>query len=114
MNKGVISIVLLLSLVGNTNMRETPEFRITGYCSCPICTGRWSDGLTATGKKAKVGMIAVDPNVIPLHTWVEIEGLGVYQAEDTGSAIKGLRVDIFFEDHNEALKFGIKYRKVRW
>lgn len=50
--------------------------------------------------------IAVDPRVIPLHSIVYIEGLGYYVAEDTGSAIKGNKIDIFVGSKDEAIKLG--------
>jgi len=54
----------------------------------------------------------VDPDVIPLGTKVYIEGMGIFVAEDTGGAIKGNRIDIFMETHEEAFHFGIKNLKV--
>ena len=56
--------------------------------------------------------IAVDPNVIPYGTQVEIEGIGVRIAEDTGGAIKGNRIDLLFETHQEALEFGRQTKQV--
>lgn len=47
-----------------------------------------------------MGIIAVDPNVIPLNSLVQIEGLGTYIALDTGSAIQGNRIDILMADSN--------------
>lgn len=83
------------------------EFEATAYCSCPKCCGKWADGITASGTKAtSKRTIAVDTNIIPLGTEVEIEGLGTYIAEDTGSAIKGKIIDFYFDTHEEALKFG--------
>ena len=52
--------------------------------------------------------IAVDPNVIPLGSLVYIEGLGLRKAEDTGSAIKGHKIDVYIPDLQEALEFGVK------
>ncbi|NPV52336.1 MAG: 3D domain-containing protein [Firmicutes bacterium] len=85
----------------------------TAYDACPRCTGKGEEhpafGVTAAGHLARVDhTIAVDPDVIPLGTWVYIEGMGIYRAEDTGSAIKGHRIDIFMSTHEEALKFGIR------
>ena len=51
-------------------------------------------------------MIAVDPSVIPLGTRVFIPGYGEAIAEDIGGAIRGNRIDIAFESHEEALSFG--------
>lgn len=55
--------------------------------------------------------IAVDPTVIPYGSEVVIYG-HTYIAEDTGGAIKGNRIDILFETHQEALEFGIQYANV--
>lgn len=83
------------------------EFEATAYCACPKCCGKWADGITASGTKAVAKRtIAVDTSIIPLGTEVEIEGLGIYIAEDTGSAIKGKIIDFYFDTHEEALKFG--------
>jgi len=84
------------------------EFRIMAYCACPVCCGEWSDGITYTGTVATEGRtIAVDPDVIPLGSVVEING-SEYVAEDVGGAIKGNRLDIFFSDHNDALVWGVQ------
>lgn len=74
-------------------------------------------GMTASGTKARPGVVAVDPKVIPLGTKLYIESLdgrpdyGYASAEDTGGAIKGNKVDLFFESSAEVRKFG--RRKVR-
>lgn len=85
------------------------KFRVTAYCACRKCCGQWSDGYTATMTKATQGRtIAVDPNVISLGSTVIINGYS-YIAEDTGSAIKGDRIDIYFDNHQEAFEFGVQY-----
>lgn len=53
-------------------------------------------GRCANGKKCAVGRIAVDPTVIKLGTWVYIDGYGLAQACDTGGAIKGKKIDLYF------------------
>ena len=79
----------------------------TAYCPCKKCCGK-SDGITSTGVKAKANRtVAVDPKVIPYGSEVIIDG-NTYIAEDCGGAIKGNRVDIFFDDHTSALEFGVK------
>lgn len=58
--------------------------------------------------------IAVDPRVIPLHSIVYIEGLGYFVAEDTGSAIKGNKIDIFVSSKEEAIQLGtLQGRKLK-
>lgn len=90
---------------------------ITAYCTCVKCCGIWSQEhpsrqgtgyvqKTATGTIPTEGRtVAVDPNVIPLGSVVMINGVG-YIAEDTGSAVSGKVVDIYFADHNAAVAFG--------
>lgn len=81
------------------------EVCLTAYCPCTYCCGEWADGITATGVKAQANhTIAVDPDVIPLGSWVLI-GEDWYRAEDTG-AFCGNIVDIYFDDHEEAKAFG--------
>ncbi|MGE5593877.1 MAG: 3D domain-containing protein [Betaproteobacteria bacterium] len=78
-----------------------------------MCTGKTRGhpafGITSSGVPATPERtIAVDPDVIPIGTWVYIDGLGIFRAEDTGSAIKGNRIDIFMPTHEEALNFGVQ------
>lgn len=70
----------------------------TSYCQGSV---------TATGTKARWGVIAVDPNIIPFGTKVYIPQFDkVFIAEDTGGAIKGNKIDIFMEDSNDAINWG--------
>ena len=64
------------------------------------------EGITKMGTLARHGVVAVDPNVIPLGTRVFIPGYGVAIAEDTGSAILGNRIDLCMEDYTSAMIFG--------
>jgi 3D (Asp-Asp-Asp) domain-containing protein len=65
-----------------------------------------SQGLTATGRKAQYGVIAVDPRVIPLGTLVYVEGYGFAVAADTGGAIKGNRIDVCMHDRKKVYNWG--------
>lgn len=88
------------------------KFTLTAYCNCKKCCGKWSGGPTASGKMPKAGRtIAVDPKVIPLGSKVIINGK-TYTAEDTGSKIKKKKIDIYFDSHSEAEKFGKQTAKV--
>ncbi len=90
---------------------------ITAYCTCVKCCGIWSaehpsrEGTgyvqkTATGTVPTAGKtVAVDPSVIPLGSIVLVSGVS-YIAEDTGNAVKGKVVDIYFAEHEEAVAFG--------
>ena len=94
-----------------SNLVYMGRFKLTAYCACSKCCGK-SDGITATGTKAKQGRtIAVDPKKIPYGTKVVING-HTYVAEDCGGSIKNNRIDIFFNSHKEALQFGVQYADV--
>lgn len=94
------------------------EYKITHYCSCPVCCGVWAENrpvdeygqeivYTASGARAEAGRtIAVDPEVIPLGSAVIINGQE-YIAQDTGGAIQGQRIDIYCGSHEEALQLGV-------
>ena len=70
---------------------------------------------TATGIDLRVNprVIAVDPRVIPLGSLVEVQGLGVYVAGDTGGAIKGNIIDIHYSTVSQALSWGRRSVKIR-
>ena len=81
------------------------KFRLTSYCGCRECNGRWTGYPTASGTDYKINRtIAVDKRVIPLGTWVEINVLGKgwqkFRAEDTGSAVKGKHIDVYVGNHH--------------
>lgn len=99
------------------------EFKITYYCACEACCGSWAKNRpkdaegrpivkTASGATAEAGKtIAVDPDVIPYGTDVIING-HTYTAQDCGGAIRGNRIDIYCDSHDEALKNGLDYYEV--
>lgn len=88
------------------------SFRITHYCNCYLCCGSWAGGPTASGTIPTPGRtIAVDPSVIPLGTRVIINGQ-IYVAEDTGSAIKGNKIDVYVASHELTTQYGVYYADV--
>ena len=88
------------------------EFQVTGYCSCPLCCGEKEEMLTKTETVPKAAhTIAADPSVIPLGTRIVIDGV-VYTVEDTGKAVKGNQLDIYFDTHEEAVLYGRKNKYV--
>ena len=68
--------------------------------------GPGTNDITAIGLKAGFGVVAVDPEVIPLRSRLFIEGYGPAIAGDTGGAIKGHRIDLGFNTVREAVIFG--------
>ena len=87
------------------NIARTYTMEATAYTDDAQSQGKWV-GKTASGMKPQVGVVAVDPSVIPLHTKLYIEGYGHAVAGDTGGAIKGNRIDLFFNTRNECRQFG--------
>lgn len=63
---------------------------------------------TATGVEPRAGMIAVDPKVIALGSKVYVEGYGYAIAADTGGAIRGNRIDVFFPTLRQCIDWGRK------
>ena len=63
-------------------------------------------GITASGMRARHGVVAVDPDVIPLGTRLFIPGYGLAIAADTGGAIVGDMIDLCMEDYGTAIDFG--------
>lgn len=89
------------------------SFTLTFYCPCEKCVGKKKIVRTATGTTPKANRtIAVDTSVIPLGSILYIEGYGYFIAEDTGSAVKGRRIDVFVNNHKEALQNGKRIANV--
>jgi uncharacterized protein YabE (DUF348 family)/3D (Asp-Asp-Asp) domain-containing protein len=64
---------------------------------------------TASGTRVQEGRtIAVDKNIVPMGWWVYIEGVGFRRAEDTGGAIKGNKIDVYYDSLKAANQFGRK------
>jgi uncharacterized protein YabE (DUF348 family) len=86
---------------------------LTAYTAGVASTGKSKKhpqyGITASGSRVTEGRtIAVDPRVIPIGWWVFIEGIGFRRAEDTGGAVKGSKIDVYYESESTANKFGRK------
>jgi len=86
----------------------TMEVLTTGYTSHD--PGEDGKGITYTGTRARPGVVAVDPKVIPLGSLVWVPGYspqyGLVRAEDTGSLVQGNHIDLFFQNRQDALDWG--------
>jgi 3D (Asp-Asp-Asp) domain-containing protein len=101
----------VIKLTSSTHAKEI-TVKATAYtASCQGCSGITKTGINIKENPDKK-VIAVDPSVIPLGSKVYVEGFGEATAEDTGSAIKGKRIDIFIPSEQDALDFGVKKLKV--
>ncbi|WP_052111395.1 G5 and 3D domain-containing protein [Pontibacillus yanchengensis] len=97
----------------NASAQKTLYMEATAYTA--YCTG--CSGVTTTGINLRANpnqkVVAVDPNVIPLGSRVWVEGYGYAVAGDTGSAIKGNRIDVFLSSKSQAYSFGRKRVQVK-
>ena len=80
-------------------------YTLTAYCPCRKCCGKWANGITASGTTAKAGHTIAAPKDIPFGTVLVIDGVS-YTVEDRGGSIRNKKLDIFFNTHAEAKKFG--------
>ncbi|TDF94534.1 LysM peptidoglycan-binding domain-containing protein [Paenibacillus piri] len=94
-------------------IKQVLSSTLTAYTAGVESTGKSAShpqyGITYSGSKAEEGRtIAVDPAIIPLGSTVYIDGVGIRTAEDTGSAVRGARIDVFMDDVSQAIHFGVK------
>lgn len=98
----------------STNKTASKEIIVEASAYTASCEG--CSGITSTGMNLKINpnakVISVDPTVIPLGSKVYVEGYGEANAGDTGGAIKGKRIDVFFPSQQDAINFGVKQLKV--
>jgi len=86
-------------------------FKLTAYCPCVKCCGK-TDGITASGAKAVEGItVAADTSVLPFGTKIIIDG-HEYTVQDRGGAVKGNKIDVYFDSHQRAIEFGVQYKEV--
>lgn len=119
--KGTKELVIATSR-GDTRYKKSIVMNASAYSASFESTGKRPGdkyyGMTASGTKARPGVVAVDPRVIPLGTKLYIQSLdgtkdyGFAIAEDKGSAIKGNKIDLFFETESQCYRFGRRNVKV--
>ena len=84
------------------------NFKLTAYCNCAVCCGRWAGGPTASGKMPVQGR-TIATGVLPFGTKLNIGGK-IYTVEDRGTPYG--HIDIYMERHADAEKFGGRYADV--
>lgn len=97
----------------NVNRGSKTVYKSKINAKATAYTADLSFGITASGTRVKrdvngYSSIAVDPRVIPLGTKLYVPGYGYGIAEDTGGAIKGNRVDLFFTSETECDNWGVR------
>jgi 3D (Asp-Asp-Asp) domain-containing protein len=113
----------LLDLLRNSASQQpdSPQWkivrmRVTAYCTCPKCCGKFSDGITANRHKISRGdtFVAADKRYA-FGTQMIIPGYSnerAVEVKDRGRLIKGNRLDVFFNNHRTAKKWGTRYLDV--
>ena len=89
----------------------TTLYKVTAYCACKKCCGK-TNGITASGTKATAGRTIATDGKFAFGTKLSINGT-TYVVEDRGGAIKGNKIDMYFDSHAEALAWGVKYLPVK-
>lgn len=84
------------------------NFKLTAYCNCAVCCGRWAGGPTASGKMPVQGR-TIATGVLPFGTKLNIGGK-IYTVEDRGTPYG--HIDIYIERHADAEEFGVRYADV--
>ncbi len=110
-------LIFALSFVVSVTYGQN-TFTVTAYCNegakgCVTCNGKWAQyNKTANGSKPTQGVTIAAPRSIPFGTKVKIEGVGIRTVQDRLSKKYDNRIDLFFNSHKDALKFGKKTLKV--
>jgi 3D (Asp-Asp-Asp) domain-containing protein len=89
-----------------TALIDIGSFVVTAYAATYEDCGK-TDGITRSGIKAVEGVtVAADWRVLPCGTKIYVDGIGFRVVQDTGSAVKGNRIDVYFDSSTEAKQFG--------
>ena len=100
---------------------KTIQARVTAYEPSSRSCGKSADGITSLGDNAwRMDGCAVDPRAIPYRTMIEVPGLGMREADDTGAAMRRswdrhrrFHIDIRFPYVNQARQWGVQTLDVR-
>lgn len=99
------------------------EYKLTSYCACEKCCGYWAtirpldeNGepivYTASGAVARQGVtVAADTDILPYGTVLLIGG-EEFIVQDCGGGVQGKHIDIYFEDHQAAVAFGVRHETI--
>jgi 3D (Asp-Asp-Asp) domain-containing protein len=85
---------------------------VTAYCACKKCCGPRAQGLTASGRRIDYNggrFVAADTRLLKFNTKLLVPGYAAGQPVeviDRGGAIKGNKLDVFFDSHDQARKWG--------
>lgn len=88
---------------GGSDIRFRKSLQVTATAYGPS-----AGSFTATGNRVERGVVAVDPQVIPLGTRLYVDGYGYAKALDVGGAIKGDRIDVFLSSDEDCRRWGVR------
>ncbi len=97
---------------------RTILMEVTAYCPCTRCCGPQAQGITASGKHVSYNngeFVAADTSLFPFGTKLIIPGYAnerPVEVIDRGGAIKGKKLDVYFDDHDVALQWGRQWIEV--
>jgi 3D (Asp-Asp-Asp) domain-containing protein len=96
------ALIGLVSMMGSAETK-TASAKENAYKMNVLRTAYCLRGHTRTGKSTSYGIVAVDPNYIPMHSRMYIPGYGYGYAEDTGSLVKGRHIDVWVSSCDAAM-----------
>lgn len=110
--------------VGVPSAEASPGYRVvwmevTAYCACTHCCGPNAQGITASGRPVSHNrgrFVAADTRLLPFHTKLSIPGYHggeLVPVLDRGGAIKGNKLDVYFDSHQTAKQWGRRWLPVR-
>ena len=99
------------------------EFRVTAYCSCPICCGKWANKrpvdehgneivIGASGERLQSGISVASP--LQFGTEIDLDGIGTVVVQDrladwVVDKYGEYLIDVYMDNHEDAKKFGVQY-----
>lgn len=90
----------IIDYIASHNRTYVGKFRITGYDICMKCCGK-TDGVTASGEKATVGITCAAGSRFQFGTKLYIKGIGERIVQDRGGGIKNTNIDVLCNNHDE-------------
>ncbi len=116
-------IAPLTSIAPQSEVADQPEqwqtvrMRVTAYCPCSKCCGESADGITANGHRIRSGdTLAAADKKFSFGTEMIVPGYNndnPIEVLDRGGAIRGNKLDVFFNSHRQALEWGVRYLDVK-
>ena len=116
-----VVVLALMVAAAACSRRPQPSAPPAGRAAPPprlqfVATASSIEGRTASGAPARKGVVAADPDVLPLGSRIRVHGAGQYSGEyvvrDTGPAVQGREIDVYLASAREAKVFGRKQVEV--